>query len=80
MDHIRLIVELLKELGVEHPDDKVETAVVVGNDRIDGGFPLSQTPQLHLIVLRDAGQRVQVELLQTGDECDLDGFQRFSAS
>ena len=74
---ICLIIQLLKQLGVEHTHDEIEGAVVVRDHGINGRFLLAQAPQLHLIVLRDTGQRIQVELLQPGDQGDLDGFQGF---
>ena len=77
---VRLSVELLEQLGVEHSDDEIVGAVAVRDHRKDGGFPLPDFPQLHFICLANACQRGQVELFQVGDQGDLDGFQSFAAA
>ena len=78
--HIRLIVELLEQLGIEHPHNKVKTGVIVGDHGKNGRLFLTQTPQFHLVCLRHAGQRFQIELLQPRHQCDLDGFQGLAAA
>ena len=75
-----LSVELLEQLGVEHSNDEVVGAVAVGDHREYGSFPLPNCSQLHFICLANAGQRSQVELLQMGDQSDLNGFQGFAAA
>ena len=55
MDHIRLVVKLLEQLGVQHPDKKIEAAVVVRYYCKDGSFPFAQAPQFHFVCLGDAG-------------------------
>ena len=77
---VRLSIELLEQLGVEHSDDEVVGAVTVGDHRKDGGFPFSNFSQLHFIRLGDSRQRSQVELFQMGDQGDLNGFQRLAAA
>ena len=77
---VRLSVELLEQLGVEHSDDEVVGAVTVGDYRKDGGFPFSNFSQLHFVRLGDSRQRGQVELLQMGDQGDLNGFQGLAAA
>ena len=74
------VVELLEELGVEHSDQEIKGAVVVGDHREDCGFSLPHQRQLQLVILGDGCQGFQVEFLQTGDQRDLDGFQGFAAA
>lgn len=74
------VIELLEKLGVEHADDEIEGAVIVGDDGEDGGLALAHLGQLQLVVLGDGGQGLQVELGQPGDQGDLDGFQGFAAA
>ena len=74
------VVELLEELGVEHSDQEIKGAVVVGDDREDRGFALPHQRQLQLVVLGDGCQGFQVELLQAGDQRDLDGLQGLAAA
>ena len=74
------VVELLEELGVEHSDQEIKGAVVVGDDREDRGFAFPHQRQLQFVVLGDGCQGFQVELLQTGDQRDLDGFQGLAAA
>ena len=77
---VRFSVELLEQLGVEHSDDEVVGAVAVWDHRKDGGFPLPNFSQLHFVCLGDSRQRSQVELLQMGDQGDLNGFQGLAAA
>ena len=44
VDHIGLIVELLEKLRIQHSNDEIEAAVVIWNDRIDGGLALTKAP------------------------------------
>ena len=74
------VIELLEKLGVEHADDEIEGAVIVGDDGKDGGLALAHLGQLQLVVLGDGGQGLQVELGQPGDQGDLDGLQGFAAA
>ncbi len=80
VDEIRLMIKLLEQLGVEHSHEKVKGAVIVRDHGENRRFLLSQTPQLQFIVLGNAGQTVQIELLQAGDQRDLDGLQRLAAA
>ena len=77
---VGLIVELLKQLGIEHTHDEIEGAVIIGNHGEYRRFPFTDLPQIHFVALGDTGQRIQIELFQTGDKGNLDGFQRLSAS
>lgn len=77
---VGLIVELLKQLGVEHTHDEIEGTVVIGNYGEYRRFLFADLPQIHFIALGNAGQRIQIELFQTGDKGNLDGFQRLSAA
>ena len=77
---VRLSVELLEQLGVEHSDDEVVGTVAVRDHGKDGGFPFPNFSKLHFVCLGDARQRSQVELLQMGDQGDLNGFQGLAAA
>ena len=77
---VGLIVELLKQLGIKHTHDEIEGAIVIGNHGEYRRFLFADLPQIHFIALGNAGQRIQIELFQTGDKGNLDGFQRLSAA
>ena len=77
---VGLIVELLKQLGIKHTHDEIEGTVVIGNYGEYRRFLFADLPQIHFIALGNAGQRIQIELFQTGDKGNLDGFQRLSAA
>ena len=54
MDLIRLVVQLLKGLGVEHPHQEVQGVVVaVGDDAEDRLLPLPQPGQLQAVLTGD---------------------------
>ncbi len=53
---VGLIVELLKQLGIEHTHDEIEGAVVIRNYGEYRRFLFADLPQIHLIALGDAGQ------------------------
>ena len=77
---VGLIVKLLKQLGIKHTHDEIEGAVIIGNYSKYRRFLFADLPQIHFIALGDTCQRIQIELFQTGDKGDLDGFQRLSAA
>lgn len=64
---VGLIVELLKQLGIKHTHDEIEGTVVIGNNGEYRRFLFADLPQIHFIALGNAGQRIQIELFQTGD-------------
>ena len=80
MNGVGLIVELLKQLSIKHTHDEIEGTVVIGNHGEYRCFLFADLPQIHFIALGNAGQRIQIELFQTGDKGNLDGFQRLSAA
>ena len=80
MDNVRLIIELLEQLSIKHSHEEAEGAVIVRDYGKDCRFLLADTPQLQFIVLCDAGKTLQIELFQTGDQGNLDGFQGFAAA
>ena len=80
MHNVSGIVELLEELRVEHADYEVEAGVVVGDDRKNRSFALPHQRQLQFVVLGDGRQGFQIELLQAGDQRDLNGFQSLAAA
>ena len=65
---VGLIVELLKQLGIKHAHDEIEGTVVIGNYGEYRRFLFTDLPQVHLVALGDASQRIQIELFQTGDK------------
>ena len=75
-----LIGQLLEQLRIQHADQEIEAAVVVRDDREKRGLPLAHMLQLQIVALGDAGQRIQIEFLQSGEQRDLDGFQRFGTA
>ena len=80
MDEVRLIIQLLKQLRVQHSHDEIEAAVVIGNDTVQHGFFLAHAGQLQLIGAGQVSQRLQIEFFQMGYQRDLDGFQRLGAA
>ena len=80
MHNVSRIIELLEKLRVEHTYNEVEAGIVVRDDRKHGGFSFSHQRQLQFVVLGDGGERFQVELLQAGDQRDLNGFQSLAAA
>ena len=80
MDNVRLIIELLEQLSIKHPHEEAEGAVIVRDYGKDRRFLLADTPQLQFIVLCDAGETLQIKLLQPGDQGNLNGFQGFAAA
>ena len=42
--YVRLIIQLLKKLSVEHADNKIETAVIVGYYRKDSSLLFANAP------------------------------------
>ena len=79
MDDIRLIIQLLEQLRIEHAHQKIEGTVVVRDDSKDSCLFLPDLRQFHFIILGDTCQRFQVELFQSGYERNLDGFQRLAS-
>ena len=80
MDDVRLIIELLEQLSIKHPHEEAEGAVIVRNYGEDRRFLFANAPECQLIVLRDAGKTLQIELFQTGDQGNLDGLQGLAAA
>ena len=70
----------MEQLGVEHTNDEVEGTVIVRDAGEDYGFLLAQTPQIQFVCLSDTGQGFQVELLQSGNQRDLNGLQGFGTA
>ena len=58
VNRIGLIVELLKELGVEHTDDEIERTVVVWDNRKHCCLSFADGTKVHLIGLRNACKRI----------------------
>ena len=67
--------QLLEQLGVQHTDDEVKGTVIVRYNRKYDRLFLTDAPQVQFIVLRDTGQRLQVEFLQSCHQGDLNGFE-----
>lgn len=64
------VVKLLEKLGVEHPHDEIEAAVVVGDHGKEGRLFLPDGGQLHFIHRGDARDGGQVELFQPDAQAD----------
>ena len=75
VNYIRVVIELLKKLGVEHTDNEVERAVVIGDNGKHSGLLLPQLAEVKVVGLGNRSKAVKVELLQSGHKCDLNGFQ-----
>ncbi len=80
VNRVGLIVELLKQLGIKHTHDEIEGAVIIGNYGEYRRFLFADLPQIHFITLGNARQRIQIELFQTGDQGNLNGFQRLGTA
>ena len=64
VNHVRLVIQLLKQLRVEHADNEIEGTVVVGDNGEDSSFPFADHRKFHFIGLRDSRKGFQVEFLQ----------------
>ena len=77
---IRLIIKLLEHLCVQHADDKIKGAVIVGDNRKDCHLAFSELTQLQFIGLRNTCKGFQIEFLKAGNQGDLNRLQSLAGT
>ena len=77
---IRLIKEFLNDLRIQHADDVGERRVIIGNDRKDRSFLISDPSNLHIIMVRDMLDLLEVESGQAHGKGYIDTFRRFAST
>src|SRR5699024_7941502 len=70
--NIRLVIELLEHLRIQHTNDKVKGTVVVRDNRKDCHLAFPKLIKFQFIVLRNTRKRFQIELFKAGNQGDLD--------
>lgn len=75
---VGFFAEQIEQLGVAHRDQKVKTVIRISHNEEQGGFPVSQSVQLQLVVGSDLPQLRNVEYGKARTAGNQNGFCRFA--
>ena len=75
-----LVVQLLNDLRVQHPDDIGQRSVIIGNDRKDRRLLISDSFNLHIVMVGNVLDLLHIERRQSNCKGHVYAFRRFAGT